>query len=99
MDGPPQGPASRQARPPCVSQTPVVSFGRPEDAGSPGVVATSAGRRDRMRNLRTYIFAAAALVGAITGASAQDAKPIPLKVGTLKQGSLTNVWVAQQAGI
>ncbi len=30
---------------------------------------------------------------------AQDATPIPLKVGTLKQGSLTNVWVAKQAGI
>jgi NitT/TauT family transport system substrate-binding protein len=30
---------------------------------------------------------------------AQDAGAIKLKVGTLKQGSLTNVWVAKQAGI
>jgi NitT/TauT family transport system substrate-binding protein len=32
-------------------------------------------------------------------AQAQDAKLIPLKVGTLKQGSLTNVWAAKEVGI
>lgn len=39
----------------------------------------------------------AALLAAPAGA--QDAKPLPLKVGVLKQGSLTNIWVAKQAGI
>lgn len=42
--------------------------------------------------------ASAALLALTVGASAQD-KPIPLKVGTLKQGSLTNVWAAKQAGL
>ena len=50
---------------------------------------------------RFGIFAAvagAALFALTSGVSAQD-KAIPLKVGTLKQGSLTNVWAAKQAGI
>ena len=38
------------------------------------------------------------LVALTTGVAAQD-KAIALKVGTLKQGSLTNVWAAKQAGI
>lgn len=32
-------------------------------------------------------------------ADAQEAGAIPLRVGTLKQGSLTNLWVAREAGI
>ena len=46
------------------------------------------------------LFAAAGAVflALTSGAMAQD-KPIALKVGTLKQGSLTNVWAAKQAGI
>jgi NitT/TauT family transport system substrate-binding protein len=52
-----------------------------------------------MRELRVVGATMAALVCLAAGAHAQDAKPIPLKVGTLKQGSLTNVWVAKQAGI
>lgn len=53
-----------------------------------------------MRQLRTLTFALAACFTVLaTAAQAQDGKPIPLKVGTLKQGSLTNVWVAKQAGI
>lgn len=39
----------------------------------------------------------AALIG--TGAGAQEQKLTPLKVGTLKQSSLTDIWVAKQAGI
>ena len=49
---------------------------------------------------RFGIFAAAgALLLAMSGASIAQDKPIPLKVGTLKQGSLTNVWAAKQAGL
>jgi len=43
--------------------------------------------------------AAGALLLALGGASVAQDKPIALKVGTLKQGSLTNVWAAKQAGI
>ncbi len=43
--------------------------------------------------------AAGALLLALGGASVAQDKPIPLKVGTLKQGSLTNVWAAKQAGL
>ena len=46
-----------------------------------------------------FFAAAGAIFMALTsGVMAQD-KAIPLKVGTLKQGSLTNVWAAKQAGI
>ena len=46
-----------------------------------------------------FFAAAGAVFMALTsGVMAQD-KAIPLKVGTLKQGSLTNVWAAKQAGI
>ena len=49
---------------------------------------------------RFGIFAAAgALLLAMSGASIAQDKAIPLKVGTLKQGSLTNVWAAKQAGL
>ena len=55
-----------------------------------------------MRGLVGRVVFAACLSGLAAFAPvarAQDAKPLPLKVGTLKQGSLTNVWVAKQAGI
>ena len=52
-----------------------------------------------MRKLRAAVICLASSVFALAGALAQDAKPISLKVGTLKQGSLTNVWVAKEAGI
>ena len=45
-----------------------------------------------------FVAACAAFMALTSGAVAQD-KPLPLKVGTLKQGSLTNVWAAKQAGI
>lgn len=45
------------------------------------------------------ILAAAALLGLSGPALAQANRLIPLKVGTLKQASLTDVWVAKQAGI
>ncbi len=53
-----------------------------------------------MMRFRGRLFAAAALAVALSsaGAEAQD-KPLSLRVGTLKQGSLTNVWVAKQAGV
>ena len=51
-----------------------------------------------MRKLRTISVAVVALVAGFGCAMAQD-KSIALKVGTLKQGSLTNVWVAKEAGI
>jgi NitT/TauT family transport system substrate-binding protein len=41
----------------------------------------------------------AALIALGSGAHAQDKKLLPLKVGTLKQSSLTDIWVAKQAGI
>lgn len=42
----------------------------------------------------------AGMAGTTTGAAvAQEGKLIPLTVGTLKQASLTDVWVAKQAGI
>ncbi len=52
-----------------------------------------------MRKLRSAVIGLASSIIVLTGAIAQDAKPIPLKVGTLKQGSLTNVWVAKEAEI
>jgi len=45
-----------------------------------------------------FAAAGAAFIALTSSVMAQD-KPIPLKVGTLKQGSLTNVWAAKQAGI
>ena len=45
------------------------------------------------------MVAAGALLLALGGASVAQDKPIALKVGTLKQGSLTNVWAAKQAGL
>ena len=45
-----------------------------------------------------FAAAGAAFIALTSGVMAQD-KPISLKVGTLKQGSLTNVWAAKQAGI
>jgi NitT/TauT family transport system substrate-binding protein len=50
--------------------------------------------------MRTLAAAIVAMLLAAAGpAVAQDQKLIPLKVGTLKQASLTDVWVAKQAGI
>jgi len=51
-----------------------------------------------MSALRIIATAFATAILCAPLANAQD-KPISLKVGTLKQGSLTNVWVAKQAGI
>ena len=46
------------------------------------------------------LSAALAVLSAFSsGASAQDRKLLPLKVGTLKQSSITDIWVAKQAGI
>ena len=45
------------------------------------------------------IFAIASVAACTTAAGAQQQTPIKLKVGTLKQGSLTNAWVAREAGI
>lgn len=42
---------------------------------------------------------AVSMVAFAPAAGAQDKKLLPLKVGTLKQSSLTNIWVAKQAGI
>ena len=55
-----------------------------------------------MTGLFGRVLIAVCMAGVATfamSARAQDAKPLPLKVGTLKQGSLTNVWVAKQSGI
>lgn len=52
--------------------------------------------------MRQSILRTVALLAALLGcggAGAQQQKLTPLKVGTLKQASLTDVWVAKQAGI
>jgi NitT/TauT family transport system substrate-binding protein len=53
-------------------------------------------------SLKFAVMGAIALAWAGLGclnANAQQAKLFPVKVGTLKQASLTDVWVAKQAGI
>ena len=37
--------------------------------------------------------------GSLAASRAEDAKLVPIKVGTLKMASLTDVWVAKQAKI
>lgn len=51
-----------------------------------------------MRAKRIIASAIMSVVALTTVSFAQE-KPIALKVGTLKQGSLTNLWVAKQVGI
>ena len=54
---------------------------------------------EMMQGKLGHISIIGAVFMALTGAVMAQDKPIPLKVGTLKQGSLTNVWAAKQAGI
>ena len=52
--------------------------------------------------MRLATIAATALLLALAGAGqpwAQQKQLVPLKVGTLKQAALTDVWVAKQAGL
>ena len=52
-----------------------------------------------MRAAGVLAIAAGLLLGHVSLASAQDAKPAPLKVGVLKMASLTNPWTAKERGM
>jgi NitT/TauT family transport system substrate-binding protein len=53
----------------------------------------------RWKTAFVLMTALMALAAFCPDADAQDQKLLPLKVGTLKQSSLTDIWVAKQAGI